>query len=313
MYCQAAFLLSRLCRQQDPSQLPNLLLADFGVAKMATTSKLSGTVRGTLEDMAPEQLAGMPVAASDQYALGIMVYELLTGHTPFHGTFPQAIPYIHANVDPKPPSEVNPSLSSTLDAIILRALAKKPQDRFASVKEFASAFADALKPNAAQLSGAKKTLERTTQERLPEYAPWINPLAAKKVSNRPTVPDTKQPPRKYSFLWALAIGGVLTRGSLGFASFYLPYPPYGLFEIYEISLPLLILWITGLVTGKITRQGRMGWISGITPVVLIAPFALISWFPVTLSEVIQLVFIGAPICGLISFGGASFATRKSRK
>ncbi len=60
MYCQAAFLLSRLCRQQDPSQLPNLLLADFGVAKIATTSKLSGTVRGTLEYMAPEQIEGAP-------------------------------------------------------------------------------------------------------------------------------------------------------------------------------------------------------------------------------------------------------------
>ena len=149
-------------RQQDPSQLPNLLLADFGVAKMATTSKLSGTVRGTLEYMAPEQLAGTPVAASDQYALGIMVYELLTGHTPFHGTLPQAIPHMHANVDPKPPSIVNPSVPSTLDAIVLLALAKKPQDRFASVKEFSSAFVTALNLNAAQPSGTKTTLEQTT-------------------------------------------------------------------------------------------------------------------------------------------------------
>ena len=137
-------------RQQDPSQLPNLLLADFGVAKMATNSKLSGTVRGTLEYMAPEQLAGNPVAASDQYALGIMVYELLTGRTPFHGTLPQAIPHMHANVDPKPPSAVNASLPSVFDTIVLRALAKKPQDRFASVKEFASAFAAALKPSIKQ-------------------------------------------------------------------------------------------------------------------------------------------------------------------
>lgn len=127
-------------RQQDPSQLPNLLLADFGVAKMATTSRLSGTVRGTLEYMAPEQLAGTPVAASDQYALGIMVYELLTGRTPFQGTLPQALPHMHANVDPEPPSAVNPSLPSVLDKAVLRALAKKPQDRFASVKEFASAI-----------------------------------------------------------------------------------------------------------------------------------------------------------------------------
>ncbi len=133
-------------RQQDPSQLPNLLLADFGVAKIATTSKLSATPRGTFEYMAPEQLAGMPVAASDQYALGIMVYELLTGRAPFQGALPQVIFYQHANVDPEPPSSINSSLPPALDKVVLRALAKKPQDRFASVKEFASAFAAALKP-----------------------------------------------------------------------------------------------------------------------------------------------------------------------
>jgi serine/threonine protein kinase len=137
-------------RQQDPSQLPNLLLADFGVAKIATMSKLSGTVRGTLEYMAPEQVEGAPVAASDQYALGIMVYELLTGRTPYQGALPHVIPYMRNKVDPEPPSSVNPSLPSALDRIVLQALAKKPQDRFTSVKEFASAFADTLKPSTKQ-------------------------------------------------------------------------------------------------------------------------------------------------------------------
>jgi len=303
-------------RQQDPSQLPNLLLADFGVAKMATTSKLSGTVRGTLEYMAPEQLAGTPVAASDQYALGIMIYELLTGHTPFQGTLPQAIPHMHANVNPKPPSALNPSLPSTLDTIVLRALAKKPQDRFASVKEFASAFAGALKPNAAQPSGAKKTPSRTTAPDIIHPSP-IKPVAkaeqAALYTKRPLSINKPQPP-KHSFLWALVIGvvaGVLTIGSR-FAMFYLPYPPYGLFEIYAISLPLLILWVTGLVTGKLTRQRRMSWISGITPVIVLAAYISIDHF-YFLKYRWQEFLILAPICGLISFGGASFATRKRRK
>jgi serine/threonine protein kinase len=156
-------------RQQDPSQLPNLLLADFGVAKIATTSKLSATPRGTFDYMAPEQLAGTPVTASDQYALGIMVYELLTGRTPFQGALPQVAFYQHANVMPEPPSTVNPSLPSVLDGIVLRALAKKPQDRFASVKEFASAFAVALQPNTAQPSRVKRTSRTVSDIKQPSW------------------------------------------------------------------------------------------------------------------------------------------------
>ena len=137
-------------RQTEPSQLPNLLLADFGVAKIAATSKLSATPRGTFEYMAPEQIEGTSVAASDQYALGIMIYELLTGRTPYQGAMPHAMPYMRNKVDPEPPSTVNSAIPQALDKVVLQALAKLPQDRFASVKDFASAFATVLKPSTNQ-------------------------------------------------------------------------------------------------------------------------------------------------------------------
>src|SRR5262249_2889309 len=140
-------------RQENPTALPNLLLADFGIAKIANTTKMTGTVRGTFAYMAPEQMAGQPVPASDQYALAIMTYELLTGKTPLDGTQPQVVVYQHAQTMPVVPSKINPSLPSVLDGVILKALAKKPEQRFPAVREFAQAFTAALKPSTSPGSG----------------------------------------------------------------------------------------------------------------------------------------------------------------
>ena len=120
--------------------LPDILLADFGIAKLAaSTSGASQVVRGTPLYMAPEQWEGHPVPASDQYALAVMTYQLLTGRMPFQGG-PGQMMYQHMTVSPLPPSAVNTALSPAVDSVLLRALAKRPQDRFPTV----AAFADAL-------------------------------------------------------------------------------------------------------------------------------------------------------------------------
>lgn len=125
--------------KEDPHR-PNLLLADFGVAKFSTeTSSASQSVRGTPTYMAPEQLDGHPVPASDQYALAIMAYELLAGRPPFQGGLSQVM-YQHFQAQPHPPSTFNARLPGELDAVILRALAKKPEERFPSIQAFANAF-----------------------------------------------------------------------------------------------------------------------------------------------------------------------------
>nr|HET6904741.1 protein kinase [Ktedonobacteraceae bacterium] len=119
---------------------PTLLLADFGIARSsATVSNSSRTIRGTPTSMAPEQWSSEPVAASDQYALAVMVYELLTGRPPFVGGMEQLM-YQHFNVQPPPPSTYNAQLPKELDAVMLRALAKKPEDRFPAIIDFATAF-----------------------------------------------------------------------------------------------------------------------------------------------------------------------------
>ena len=122
----------------------DVMLADFGVAKisMATITSSQGT-RGTPRYMAPEQWNGDAVPASDQYALAVMTCELLTGRPPFEGTALQLM-YQHLQTPPPPPSTLNPRLSSTIDQVVLRALAKHPADRFPSITAFAQALRQAL-------------------------------------------------------------------------------------------------------------------------------------------------------------------------
>lgn len=134
------FLLRR--NRKDP-QRPTLLLADFGIARNFTTvASSSRTIRGTPTSMAPEQWSGAPVFASDQYALAVMTYEMLTGRPPFTGSMEQLM-YQHFTVQAPPPSKFNPRLPTALDAVLQRALAKKPEERFPSIADFASALAEA--------------------------------------------------------------------------------------------------------------------------------------------------------------------------
>ena len=120
---------------------PNLLLTDFGIAISTsnTTASVGHTSSGGLAYMAPEQFNGQSVFASDQYALAIIAYELLTGHPPFLGA-PQVIMRQHLVSQPEPPSSVISNLPKAIDTVILYALAKKPEDRFGSIEAFSAAF-----------------------------------------------------------------------------------------------------------------------------------------------------------------------------
>ncbi len=129
--------------RKNPNR-PTLLLADFGIARSSTTvSSSSRTIRGTPTSMAPEQWSSMTIPATDQYALAVMVYEILAGQPPFVGGMEQLM-YQHFSVQPPPPSKYNPNLSPTVDQVILRALAKKPQERFPSIAAFAAEFEKAM-------------------------------------------------------------------------------------------------------------------------------------------------------------------------
>jgi serine/threonine protein kinase len=121
-----------------------VLLGDFGLAVIAHTERSLSTqeMAGTVPYMAPEQIQGRPRPASDQYALGIVVYEWLCGVRPFQGT-QWEIMHQHMYVSPPPLHEKTPAVPPAVEEAVLKALAKDPQERFASVQDFAAVFEQA--------------------------------------------------------------------------------------------------------------------------------------------------------------------------
>lgn len=122
-----------------------VLLADFGIAVVANSSRTQSMqgVAGTVAYMAPEQLRGRPVKASDQYALAAVIYEWLSGKVLFQGSFAE-VASNHILTPPPPLSEQVPGISPAVESAVLRALEKEPARRFASVQEFAYTFAQGI-------------------------------------------------------------------------------------------------------------------------------------------------------------------------
>ena len=117
-------------------------VTDFGIARAGVSEiTQTGSVLGTAQYLSPEQAQGLPVtAASDIYSIGVLLYEALTGHVPFEAESPVAVALKQVSERPRPPSELNPSVSRALDAVVLKALAKDPANRFASAEEFLEAL-----------------------------------------------------------------------------------------------------------------------------------------------------------------------------
>ncbi|HWC79933.1 MAG TPA: Stk1 family PASTA domain-containing Ser/Thr kinase [Pseudonocardiaceae bacterium] len=113
---------------------------DFGIARAVADGQAAVTqtaaVIGTAQYLSPEQARGEAVdARSDVYASGCVLFELLTGEPPFTGDSPVAVAYQHVREDPKPPSALNPRVTPALDAIVLKAMAKGPANRYQSAAE----------------------------------------------------------------------------------------------------------------------------------------------------------------------------------
>ncbi len=126
----------------------NAFLTDFGIAKLMESGTIltqSGMAMGTPAYMAPEQWRGEPVdARSDIYALGIVLFEMLTGSIPFSGDTPFAIMHMHIYEGPPSIRQLKPGLPRGIDQVIAKALAKDREQRFASAGELAAAFKAAV-------------------------------------------------------------------------------------------------------------------------------------------------------------------------
>jgi eukaryotic-like serine/threonine-protein kinase len=191
---------------------------DFGIARAlasgATTMTQTSAVIGTAQYLSPEQARGESVdARSDVYAAGCVLFELLVGHPPFVGDSPVSVAYQHVREDPKAPSDINREVPPDVDAIVLKALAKNPLNRYQSAQEMR---ADALRA----VSGRPVLATPVMNEAETMAMAGPMPRAQTTMINRPVTgggAPPRQPERKTSS-WVMAVLaalGVLAVVALG--------------------------------------------------------------------------------------------------
>ncbi len=211
----------------------HLLLTDFGLVKVVTEGQTpqmrltgAGVSMGTADYMAPEQVIGDHIdSRADLYSLGVILYQMVTGTTPFHGEAPMQIAVQHLQVPPPSPKMLRTDLPVAAEQVMLRALAKRPEDRYGRAQDIASAFRVALTAAGVELS----SLEAGTATRLftPRARGLFDPVwqtgarpsvgndlsAGKPMGILPTTSTTPPPPT----------GILSTTGNT-------PLPPTGLFH-----------------------------------------------------------------------------------
>jgi serine/threonine-protein kinase len=156
-------------------------LTDFGIAQAMASKGLTrtGAVMGSVHYLAPELARGRPaLPQSDLYSLGVVLYEMATGRAPFEAETDLAVALAHAEQLPAAPRALNAHLAPDLERIIMRSLAKSPEDRFASGGELASELRAAAPPPVAARA-------RTRAEAVTQRMPTVPAAAAAAVGQRP--------------------------------------------------------------------------------------------------------------------------------
>ncbi|MCX6423491.1 MAG: Stk1 family PASTA domain-containing Ser/Thr kinase [Actinobacteria bacterium] len=169
---------------------------DFGIARAmndtnTATMTAAQSVMGTAQYLSPEQARGEVVdARSDLYSASVLLYELLTGKPPFTGDSPVSIAYQHVSEMPTPPSQVDPGVTTEIDAVVLRALAKSPDDRYQTAAEFRADVERAIAGSPVTAAVPMITIDQTQQ---------LTPVAAAGIQQQPTYRGKSKTGRRIGF------------------------------------------------------------------------------------------------------------------
>jgi serine/threonine protein kinase len=177
------------------------VLADFGIARMVGGTRLtqSGTTSGTPTYMSPEQCVGEPGdARSDIYALGVILFELLTGRVPYNGDSVYSLIMQHVNSPIPQPTDVNRDIPRGLNAVVLGAMAKDPADRFPNVAAMRDAFLSACTDNK-DVKNATIALPISLPISMPSVLPTF------RTSGKVKALGTAAQPRKFSPLYPIML------------------------------------------------------------------------------------------------------------
>ena len=199
-----------------------LKVTDFGIARAGVSQMTeAGSIIGTAQYLSPEQARGASVdQRSDLYSMGIVLYEMLTGEVPFTGESPVEIAMKHLSDTPRPPSLLRPDIPPDLDMVVLRALAKNPDDRFQTAEEMDAELervaagvgvtAETADAATAVLSGAALASAQTA----------IVPPRRPPTEARPSYRYAEPPPRRRAvWPWILALLLVVAAAVAGWYAF----------------------------------------------------------------------------------------------
>ncbi len=190
------------------------LVTDFGIAKNTDAEGLTqtGTTVGTPSFMSPEACSGQPVSAqSDQYALGVVAYQMITSQLPFTADSSMGVMYAQVHAAPRPLGELRPDCPPALSAAVMRMLAKGPEERWPTVREAVNAIAEALPPTDDSVRVAIGALARNRPDRLTleQLGTPTSPVPAPRRT--PVVPPRVAVRLGVSRLWIVAAAaGLLT-------------------------------------------------------------------------------------------------------
>jgi len=208
-------------------------LMDFGIARAGDERSLTmtGTTLGSLGYMSPEQVKGEATdARSDLYSVGVSLYEMVTGQTPFHATSDYSIMAAHVKEAPRPPADLKAGLPAGLNEIILMAIAKDPAQRFQTADAFRNALNSVAMSISASQAAVQNRSEAATLDSIPlsQFPVTATPVPvqaqAARVASVPATPSIPIPPPQPASHRGLymTLGAVIVLVALVGAGIYIP-------------------------------------------------------------------------------------------